>query len=433
MGENQEKPFYVMMFFSLLAAGGVFVLATMVTVDGLKPFSTYSRVKFVFHRAVASAFGTFGAATGTGSIQGKLGALAADIASFLAATPASPAGRDKTIRGASGPYGPDGFNADLFDLARGLVMPRLPAPLIHGGRATTSSSEYYESGDVPGTLLAALPRRGRQAAEPSPAPPPPSAPSSPETRKPAPAGDRGTGNTPTLPAAGRNSGDAPAFWNRPEKAAKPGTPSKWDNPGAARAAADPDTGEFNLQSVKAGAIKNSAPAGNGTEPKAARAGQASGGSAAPAPAKVSGIINALTEKIVRASANSAKPRPASTPAALTQDPSTAAAPSTAPASSATSPAKQETGEITQEETQEINTVIAKALNSIQSGYGPMATLVYTDCADSPLCKEHQLKGGFLTMTTETGAVAQISAKKSDSQWQSYTIDFKPPPETEPED
>lgn len=427
MSENREKPFYIMMFFSLLAAGSVFLFATMVTIDGLKIFAPRGRAKAVFHHAIASAFGNFGAATGDSLIHGKVRSLAADPGSFMEGSAATPSGRNGPARTADGASRPGGFNADLFDTASGLVLPRFSTPGFHGGRATSASSEYYESGDVPGTLLAALPKKGPRAAGPSSAPASPPAPSAPE--KQGTAKDRGTETAPPGPGAERNAFPTSLpSGSRPERPGASGAVSKWDSPGAARPGADPDPGNFDLQGIKAGAIKNSVRASGDADPKAAQA-------AGPAPSadtgkkKIGGVLSGLTERLNRSPGSGAGPETSAAPTEIAQKPSSSSA---APAVSPSSGTTQESEEISPEEARKINALLVKALDSIQSGYGPMATLFYTDCADSPLCKEHELKGGFLTMTTETGAMAQLSAKKTNSVWQTYTLDFKPPPETEAE-
>ncbi len=67
------------------------------------------------------------------------------------------------------------------------------------------------------------------------------------------------------------------------------------------------------------------------------------------------------------------------------------------------------------------------LRRVENKYGKMTDIFRTSCSTTPeLCKEHELSGSYLTMTTQKGARLVLGFKYVEKRWRRYTIDFKAP-------
>lgn len=81
------------------------------------------------------------------------------------------------------------------------------------------------------------------------------------------------------------------------------------------------------------------------------------------------------------------------------------------------------------------------LRRVENKYGKMNEIFRTSCSTTPeLCKEHEVSGSYLTMTTQKGAKLVLGFKYVEKRWRRYTIDFnapassvKPPVPEEPAD
>jgi len=76
---------------------------------------------------------------------------------------------------------------------------------------------------------------------------------------------------------------------------------------------------------------------------------------------------------------------------------------------------------------ELKTEIHTFLKKVENKYGAMIDIFSTSCGLTPeLCKEHELEGNYLTMTTVKGVKLVLGLKYQDERWQPYTIEFKNP-------
>ena len=67
------------------------------------------------------------------------------------------------------------------------------------------------------------------------------------------------------------------------------------------------------------------------------------------------------------------------------------------------------------------------LKKVENRYGKMTDIVFTSCGTTPdLCKQHELKQSYLTMTTAKGATLVLGLKYVNEKWRRYTVDFKKP-------
>ncbi|MDP2754969.1 MAG: hypothetical protein Q8P40_11360, partial [Nitrospirota bacterium] len=67
------------------------------------------------------------------------------------------------------------------------------------------------------------------------------------------------------------------------------------------------------------------------------------------------------------------------------------------------------------------------LRLVENKYGKMNEIFRTSCSTTPdLCKEHEVSGSYLTMTTQKGAKLVLGFKYVEKRWRRYTIDFKAP-------
>jgi len=81
------------------------------------------------------------------------------------------------------------------------------------------------------------------------------------------------------------------------------------------------------------------------------------------------------------------------------------------------------------------------LRKVENKYGKMTEIFRTSCSTTPeLCKEHEVKGSYLTMTTQKGAKLVMGFKYVEKRWRRYTMDFKapaaavkPPPQEQPDE
>lgn len=79
------------------------------------------------------------------------------------------------------------------------------------------------------------------------------------------------------------------------------------------------------------------------------------------------------------------------------------------------------------------------LRKVENKYGKMTEIFRTSCSTTPeLCREHEVSGSYLTMTTRNGAKLVLGFKYVEKRWRRYTIDFKapaaalnPPPQEQP--
>lgn len=73
------------------------------------------------------------------------------------------------------------------------------------------------------------------------------------------------------------------------------------------------------------------------------------------------------------------------------------------------------------------------LRRVENKYGKMNEIFRTSCSTTPeLCKEHELSGSYLTMTTQKGAKLVLGFKYVEKRWRRYTVDFKAPaPDVKP--
>ncbi|OGR40816.1 MAG: hypothetical protein A2X35_09985 [Elusimicrobia bacterium GWA2_61_42] len=429
MNDDREKPFYVMVFLSLLLAGGVFILASAVTMDRLRYFSVPRHYITVFHRALGDAFSNFGAATGAGasSAAGKLKTFAAGLAARLYGNPVPAgltAGRGHTPTGA-GDAGDRGRDPNLFGFSVNMMTPgRSPGRNRAGDMASEPGF-----GAAPGTIP--VPSDPRHASRKDKRTPPGAAPGPVTGAAPGPAADTGAA-APRIGASERREAPGRTAPGAAGTKPKSGAELDWAGDKTARnSGQDPDRGEFNLDSLKAGAVKKSAAPGREQQAKPAPApggGREAAGGAAGAGAKSgTGAAKVLKDLAARTKASDDGSLTASAASPKTPKARLPASPAALPGGQDTTAEEAGEGELTSEETEEINAILLKSLKSIENGYGPMATLEYTPCETTPLCGEHGLQGGFLTMTTEPGAMIQLAVKKIDAKWESYTIDFRPPP------
>jgi len=67
------------------------------------------------------------------------------------------------------------------------------------------------------------------------------------------------------------------------------------------------------------------------------------------------------------------------------------------------------------------------LKRVENKFGPMREIYATSCTATPeLCKDHEVSGNYLTMTTDKGAKLVIGVKYVKGKWCRYTMDFKRP-------
>lgn len=67
------------------------------------------------------------------------------------------------------------------------------------------------------------------------------------------------------------------------------------------------------------------------------------------------------------------------------------------------------------------------LRRVENKYGKMNEIFRTSCSTTPeLCKEHEVSGSYLTMTTQKGAKLLLGFKYVEKRWRRYTMDFKAP-------
>jgi len=66
------------------------------------------------------------------------------------------------------------------------------------------------------------------------------------------------------------------------------------------------------------------------------------------------------------------------------------------------------------------------LKKVENKYGKMKQIYKTPCTSTPeVCKDHEVTGSYLTMTTEKGAKLVVGLKYVDKKWRRYTLDFDP--------
>lgn len=67
------------------------------------------------------------------------------------------------------------------------------------------------------------------------------------------------------------------------------------------------------------------------------------------------------------------------------------------------------------------------LRRVENKYGKMNEIFRTSCSTTPeLCREHEVSGSYLTMTTQKGAKLVLGFKYVEKRWRRYTMDFKAP-------
>jgi len=66
-----------------------------------------------------------------------------------------------------------------------------------------------------------------------------------------------------------------------------------------------------------------------------------------------------------------------------------------------------------------------SLKQIEGAYGEMTDIYFNSCNGNPVCQEHGLRDGYLTMTTVNDAKIDIGYKYVEKKWERYTIDFDP--------
>ncbi|MDO8804329.1 MAG: hypothetical protein Q7R35_07855 [Elusimicrobiota bacterium] len=68
------------------------------------------------------------------------------------------------------------------------------------------------------------------------------------------------------------------------------------------------------------------------------------------------------------------------------------------------------------------------LKRVENKYGKMTEIYRTPCGWTPdLCKDHEVNGSYLTMTTAKSAKLVLGVKYVKTRWRRYTMDFKKPP------
>ncbi|MBI4349846.1 MAG: hypothetical protein HY550_00250 [Elusimicrobia bacterium] len=81
-----------------------------------------------------------------------------------------------------------------------------------------------------------------------------------------------------------------------------------------------------------------------------------------------------------------------------------------------------------ERKKELKKEVHTFLKRVENKYGKMTDIYRTPCSTTPdLCKEHEVSGSYLTMTTQKGAKLVLGFKYVEKRWRRYTMDFKPPP------
>ncbi|HBA60213.1 MAG TPA: hypothetical protein DCZ92_05255 [Elusimicrobia bacterium] len=82
-------------------------------------------------------------------------------------------------------------------------------------------------------------------------------------------------------------------------------------------------------------------------------------------------------------------------------------------------------DLSAERKKELKKEIHAFLKKVENKYGTMTDIFATSCSLTPgVCKEHELEGKYLTMTTVKGARLVMGLKYIDDRWQPYTVEFK---------
>ncbi len=68
------------------------------------------------------------------------------------------------------------------------------------------------------------------------------------------------------------------------------------------------------------------------------------------------------------------------------------------------------------------------MKKVENRYGVITDIHRVACATTPeICKDHEVKGSYITMATKDGAKLTLGVKYVDKRWRRYTMDFKAPP------
>jgi len=81
-----------------------------------------------------------------------------------------------------------------------------------------------------------------------------------------------------------------------------------------------------------------------------------------------------------------------------------------------------------ERKKELRKEVHAFLKQVENKYGKMREIHHTPCKSTPeLCKDHEISGTYITMTTERQAKLVLGVKYVKTRWHRYTIDFQAPP------